>query len=121
MSLQETKLYRKGQIKIQNFCVFENLRAQGEGGGLLTMVHENFEPVLIPSTGPPKSTENILVVEAYLEKSRIRYINAYGVQENATLTDKTDFYSALDQEIENAKTNNCMVCLLYTCDMHFYQ
>ena len=109
--LQETKLYRKGQIKIPNFCVFENLRAQGEGGGLLTMVHENFEPVLIPSTGPPKSTENILVVEAYLGKSRIRYINAYGVQENATLTDKTGFYSALDQEIENAFSNNCYMCL----------
>jgi hypothetical protein len=109
--LQETKLYRKGQIKVENYNIFENLRGQAEGGGLLTMVHENFEPVLIPRKESSKMQENILVVEANLGKSRIRYINAYGVQENAPGSEKMEFYAFLDQEIEDAMSNNCLICL----------
>ena len=109
--LQETKVYRKGQIKLENFCVFEKVRGQSEGGGLLTMVHENFEPVLVPSTDSSNASQNILVVEANLGKSRIRYINAYGVQENSSKKDKMEFYSSLDQEIENALSNGCLMCL----------
>ena len=37
--VQETKIYRKGQIKVDNYCVFDNLRGQAEGGGLMTLVH----------------------------------------------------------------------------------
>ena len=33
--LQETKLYRQGQIKVDNYNVFENLRGQSEGGVFL--------------------------------------------------------------------------------------
>ena len=109
--LQETKLYRQGQIKIDNYCVFENLRGQSEGGGLLTMVHENFEPVLVPRKKTSKMDENILVVEAKLGISRIRYLNAYGVQENSSISDKIEFFSILDQEIENAFSTNCFMCL----------
>ena len=109
--LQETKLYRKGQIKLDNYSVFENIRGQSEGGGLLTMVHENFEPMLIPRTKSSKMEENFLVVEAKLGKSKVRYLNAYGVQENASSSDKMEFYSILDEEVENAFNNNCLVCV----------
>ena len=95
---------------MDNYCVFENLRGHSEGGGLLTMVHENFEPVLIPSAESTVN-QNILVVEANLGKSRVRYINAYGVQENSTNKEKMEFYSSLDQEIENAFSNNSYMCL----------
>ena len=104
--LQETKLYRQGQIKIDNYCVFENLRGQSEGGGLLTMVHENFEPVLVPRKKTSKMDENILVVEAKLGISRIRYLNAYG-----SISNKIEFFSILDQEIDNAFSSNCFMCL----------
>jgi hypothetical protein len=77
---QETKLYKKGQIILKNYCSFESIREQGQGGGLLTLVHENFEPVFIPNGNTSKMSENVLVVEANLGKSRVRYINAYGVQ-----------------------------------------
>ena len=108
---QETKLYKKGQIKLENFYSFESLRGQGEGGGLLTMVHENFEPVLIPNQNTSKMSENVLVVESNLGKSRVRYINAYGVQETAPISDKMEFLSILDQEIENAFSNQSLVCM----------
>ena len=77
---QETKLYKKGQITLKNYCSFESIREQGQGGGLLTMIHENFEPVLIPNQNTSKMIENILVVEANICKSGFKYINAYGVQ-----------------------------------------
>jgi hypothetical protein len=56
-------------------------------------------------------SENVLVVESTIGKSRVRFINAYGVQETVSVSDKEEFISILDQEIENANTNNCMVCL----------
>ena len=51
------------------------------------------------------------MVEANLGKSRIRYINAYGIQENSTILNKMEFYSSLDQEIEDASENNYYLCL----------
>ena len=93
-------MYRQGQIKVDNYYEFENLRG-----------HENFDPVLVPRTKYSKMDENILVVEAKLGQSRIRYLNAYGVQENGSISDKMEFFSLLDQEIENAFSNNCFVCL----------
>ena len=109
--LQETKLYKKGTYKNSNYDIFEAVRGKNEGGGLLTMVHKNFSPVLIPSEENSKMRENILVVESNIGKSRVRYINAYGVQETSSSSDKMEFYSILDQEIENALNNNCMVCV----------
>ena len=46
-AVQETKLYRKGTFKLENYCVFEKVRENKEGGGLMTVIHENMEPVLI--------------------------------------------------------------------------
>ena len=74
--IQETKLYRKGTIKMENFCVFEKIRDINEGGGLLTIIHENLEPVLIPTKNSSKISLNILVVEAKMSKRRIRFINS---------------------------------------------
>ena len=58
--LQESKLYSKGQIKLRNFSVFETNRKQNGGGGLITAVHESFNPALL-------QTENdypdVLIVE----------------------------------------------------------
>ena len=109
--LQETKLYKKGTFNHEGFIIFESVRGHNEGGGLLTMIHENLSPVLIPNLENSKMSENVLVVESSIGKSRVRFINAYGVQESGSVSDKTEFISILDQEIENAKTNNCMVCL----------
>ena len=41
----------------------------------------------------------------------MRYINAYGVQENATNCEKMEFYALLDQEIEDAFGRGCLICL----------
>ena len=45
--IQETKFYKRGTINFENFISFEKVRGQGEGGGLLTLVHKSFDPVMI--------------------------------------------------------------------------
>ena len=73
--LQESKLYEKGTLKFNDYCVFEKVRNQNEGGGLVTLVHNNFEPIMVPRENEPKVSENILVVEAKLENNKVRFIN----------------------------------------------
>ena len=38
--IQESKVSRKNQIKIPHYQIFELIRSNGEGGSLLTAVHE---------------------------------------------------------------------------------
>ena len=116
---QETKLYKKGQLKLENYCIFESIRGEKEGGGLMTLVHSNFEPVLIPQKSDVKMSENILVVEAKLGQSRVRYVNAYGVQETAPVNEKMEFLTILDQEIEDAKNNDQMLCIQMDANAKF--
>ena len=54
LMLQETKLYKRGSIRLENMCIFEKLRGLNEGGGLMTIVHENFKPVQIPMENDSK-------------------------------------------------------------------
>ena len=106
--LQETKVTRKGQIKIPGYEIFEFVRAKANGGSILTAAHSNLQPVLI-SDGEDDS--EILVIQAQLGKYNCRFINAYGPQEYASLEVRIAFYARLDQEVKNAKLFNCLVCL----------
>ena len=108
--VQETKLYRKGTIQLENFCIFEQLRETNEGGGLMTIVHKNLQPALIPTKNTSKMSINVLVVEATVRKSRIRFINSYGVQESSSTEDKVDYYSTLEEEIQSTLDAGCMLC-----------
>ena len=72
--LQETKLYSKGQIKLQNFVMFETNRSQNGGGGLLTAVHEKFQPSLVETE---KENPDILIVQCKISESYVSLINGY--------------------------------------------
>ena len=71
------------QIVLNSMCIFEKIRGANEGVGLMTLIHENFKPVLIPMENNSNVSQNILVVQCTVGKTRIRFINAYGVQETA--------------------------------------
>ena len=77
--IQETKLYRKGQITIDDFEVFEHVRTKSQGGGLLTAVKKSFDPVLI-FEGDDEI--ELLVVQGKIGNINIRFINGYGPQED---------------------------------------
>ena len=78
INIQETKLIFPGQVKLDGYQIFETVRT-GMGGGLLTAVRQDIEPVLI-LTG----TENIemIVVQGKIGKYNVRIFNYYGLQEN---------------------------------------
>ena len=97
--IQESKLYKKGQIKIKEFQVFELLRTESKGGGLAIGLHESMDPVLI-SEGDD-STE-ILVVQGKVGDQNIRFINGYGPQESDTEEKRKFFFARLDEECERA-------------------
>ena len=44
-------------------------------------------------------SQNILDVQCTVGKIRIRFINAYGVQETAPAEERSEFFSLLEQEI----------------------
>ena len=76
--IQETKLYKKGQLKLEGFQCFEQVRVKSKGGGLLLAVHESFDPVLIFEGNDDME---ILIVQGKIGQKDIRFINAYGPQE----------------------------------------
>ena len=108
--LQESKVNKKGLIKIEGYEIFEYVRSNSNGGSLLTAVHSNLQPVFI--SGEETETEaEILVIQAKLGNYNCRFFNAYGPQEYASHEDKIAFYARLDQEVKNAKLFDCLICI----------
>ena len=77
LMLQETKTKKTGKIKLEIFIVFEKLRDNNEGGGLMSIVHQNMQPVLVPC-----DHSEFLEVDIFGNFGSIRTINSYGPQEN---------------------------------------
>jgi hypothetical protein len=106
--IQESKTKRKNQIKIHDYIIFEQIRKESGGGGLLTAVHKNLEPV---SVCDGMNDDEILVVETKLNSRKVRMINAYGPQEDTTEETKKSFFNKLDEEVKRAKLAGALVCM----------
>ena len=104
---QEVKFTKIGQLNIPGYHVFEKIRKDNKGGGLLTAIDNNLDPV---SVDVVESTE-ILTVEFSLPIGRVRLINAYGPQEYDQTTDKANFWLSLEEEVIKAKTSGCMILI----------
>ncbi len=109
--IQETKLYRKGQIKIDGYQIFELVRKERKGGGLLLALYESFDPVLVH-----EGTDDIeiLVVQGKVGNINVRFINAYGPQEDDKEELVFAFYEKLEEEVILAKQGGCQ--LIIECD-----
>ena len=95
--IQETKVSRKGQIKIENYEIFEVVRPNcSMGGSILTGVHKSLHPVY--TSGGEENME-ILVIEAKLGDFSCRFMNGY------------KFYGYLEQEVINAKMFDKLICI----------
>ena len=101
--IQETKLYKKGQINIEGFQAFELIRSDKEGGGLMTAVKEELEPVLVDEGN---DDAEILVIEGNMSNFSIRFINAYGPQESDHNSKRLEFFIRLEEEIVKCKDND---------------
>ena len=110
VTLQETKVRKSGRLKLKGYQIFEKVRKDGIGGGLLTAADENLNPVLI-STGKEDDSE-ILTVQVKAGKHEIRIINAYGPQEDESNLDEIyRFWQEIEEEITNAKDDDCMIII----------
>jgi exonuclease III len=109
-TLQETKVRKSGRLKLKGYQIFENVRKDGNGGGLLTAADENLMPVLI-STGKEDDSE-ILTIQLKAGNHDIRIINAYCPQEDDSNKDVIyRFWQEIEEEITNAKDDNCMIVI----------
>ena len=106
--LQETKLKKKGGTKLKGFVIFEKLRENNEGGGLMSIIHENLNPILIFD-----DHSEFLVVDINGNFGSIRTINCYGPQENLSLEIRTAFFVELETRIISAKTNKKYICIQF--------
>ena len=70
-------------------------------------IHQNLEPVLIFE----EEELEILVIQIRVKNMIIRLINAYGPQEYSSHEKILSFYSTLDQIIQNAKMDGCLLLL----------
>ena len=87
--VQETKVSRKGQIKVDDYEIFEVVRPNCPvGGSILTGVHKSLNPVFI--SGGEDDLE-ILVVQGKIGHYGCRFINGYGPQEHRKIDDRIQF------------------------------
>ena len=107
ITIQESKLRNCSNFKLDNYQVFEK-RREGAGGGLLTAIDHNLDPVLIQSDDEDCE---ILVVQCNLGKQKIRIINGYGPQEDDPLVKRMKFWETIEHEIVSAKNEKCMILI----------
>ena len=106
--IQESKVPKKNRIALNDYEIFEHIRNNTAGGGLLTAVHKSLNPI---SVSEEIEDEEILGVEATFGQNKLRLINGYGPQENETEETRKAFYTRLDFEIKRAKLSGCLICI----------
>ena len=104
--LQETKVRNTNQLKLPGFTIFEKLRNNSEGGGLMSIVHNNLKPTLISS-----ENSEFLEVDICGNFGTIRTINSYGPQEYWSLEVRIDYFTELESRIIIAKSEQKLICI----------
>ena len=93
-------------MKVPGYQVFEKVRQNNKGGGLLTTADINLNPMLISN----KDDENeILTIQVDIGKYKMRIINGYGPQEDDNNQRILGFWQEMEAEIMKAKDNDCLV------------
>ena len=104
---QEIKMSKTGMLQLNGYQIFEKLRQDKSGGGLLTAVDMNLNPVMLAGN----DSHEILTIELCLPIGKLRVINAYGPQEYDQTEKRQTFWLALEEEVIKANNNGCF-CLI---------
>ena len=89
--LQETKTRQKNKVPLKDYDVYEIVRENSSGGGILTAVRKDLASADITEN----ANEEILTVEAKLNDRKVRFINGYGPQESAPEAKRKSFFDNL--------------------------
>ena len=103
ITIQETKHTTIGKIRIPGYQNFERIRKGKAGGGLLTSVIDDLEPVLIATAN---DDIELMTVEVKVGSENIRIINGYGPQEHDDTSTILSFWHELEAEVIKAKDEN---------------
>ena len=99
--IEETKLKEIGQLKIENYILFEKVRENRDGGGGLAIgALRELDPVWVKEG---KNKVETLSINIFLKNMKIRCCVAYGFQESDSNENKEAFWQYLDEEVEEAK------------------
>ena len=101
--IQETKFQEEGQLKLDEYIIYEKLRKKEKaGGGLALGCHKDLNPCWVS-----EGNENVevLSIDIFLKNIRIRCCAAYGPQEGDSLEKKEAFWNQLDKEVSEAEKN----------------
>ena len=108
VTIQESKHKKSGMLKIPGYQTFEKIRNNKAGGGLLTTVDEDLNPVLFSSG---KDDIEILTVEIQVGNKKMRIINCYGPQEDEHTHEIMKFWQELETEVIKAKDDGCLIII----------
>ena len=104
--IQESKCRIKNQIKHDEYIMFEMIRKNSGGGGLLTAVHKSLSPVSVSED----TDLEVLVVQGNIGTNKVRFINGYGPQEGPEEIN-SPFFDKLDFEIKSAQLAGTLICI----------
>ena len=104
--IQETKVKHKNQIKADGYEIFEKVRKSKGGGGLMIGVSKDIQATPV-DVSPQDSEIEILVTEMNLESMKIRFLTAYGPQEDDNEDRINQFYVSLEEEIVKCEQEGC--------------
>ena len=105
ITVQESKMNKPGMIKIPGYQVFEKVRKNRKGGGILTAAVDDIKPILV-SNG--EDGNEILTIQVEIGSKKLRIINAYGPQEDDENQRILGFWQNLEAEVMNSKDNDCL-------------
>ena len=105
VNIQETKFAQYNTLKIPGYEVFECLRKDRAGGGIMTAVLNSLDPVIVNCD----EINEILVIQLNVKGIAIRIINAYGPQEDEDSLIVLNFWLKVESEIIKARENGCAV------------
>ena len=98
--VEETKFQEEGELKLENFMIFELTRASRDGGGGLALgVVKELCPVLVRK-GDDKV--EAMSIDILVKNMRIRCCIAYGCQESSHVEKKDAFWTFIEEEAKSA-------------------
>ena len=101
--VQESKYKTIGKLKIENYIIFELVRQNKEGGGLVLGCAKELQPVWLREGDDQVEA---LSVEIILKRMKIRCVVAYGCQESDNVERKEAFWKYLDEDVCQANTSS---------------
>ena len=99
--IQESKMKSSGNIKVENYIIFEKLRSKNEnGGGLAIGCIPELKPAWVRESQEPIEA---LSIDIFVKNLKIRCCVGYGCQENDNIEKKNAFWEYLDNEVIEAR------------------